>query len=286
MDSTNRSGQSIYYIWDEKRVIHWSICCFSVSAEESATWHVGQLQLDVDNKKLMAPGSNQSQTCEIYLTTLHNVTHNVGIVHFYGVTEINSLGPSDAYMRQQSIQHWFRWCLFASSAPSHYLNQCWNIVNWTIGNKLLWNLNWNLYIITEENPFENFIWKMAAILCRPQCVNSLRPSDAVWRQWSWTTLAQVMACCLTAPSHYLNQCWLIRGSVAYFWEQFRRNCSRYRFRIWVWKRHFEKIFSNPPGANELKGCLCSVLITEFSNVLTTSTSLLNLLCGQPCVTSH
>ena len=42
--------------------------------------------------------------------------------------------------------------------------------------------------------------------------NSLRPSDAIWRQWSWTTLAQVMACCLTAPSHYLNQCWLfIRG---------------------------------------------------------------------------
>ena len=40
-------------------------------------------------------------------------------------------------------------------------------------------------------------------------VNSLRPSDAIWRQWSWTTLAQVMACCLTAPSHYLNQCWLI-----------------------------------------------------------------------------
>ena len=42
-----------------------------------------------------------------------------------------------------------------------------------------------------------------------QWVNSLRPSDAIWRQWSWTTLAQVMACCLTAPSHYLNQCWLI-----------------------------------------------------------------------------
>ena len=26
---------------------------------------------------------------------------------------------------------------------------------------------------------------------------------------SESTLAQVMACCLTAPSHYLNQCWLI-----------------------------------------------------------------------------
>ena len=23
--------------------------------------------------------------------------------------------------------------------PSHYLNQCWNIVNWTLGNKLQWN---------------------------------------------------------------------------------------------------------------------------------------------------
>ena len=40
-------------------------------------------------------------------------------------------------------------------------------------------------------------------------INSLRPSDAIWRQWFWTTLAQVMACCLTAPNHYLNQCWLI-----------------------------------------------------------------------------
>ena len=39
-------------------------------------------------------------------------------------------------------------------------------------------------------------------------LNSLRPSDAIWRHTSGSTLAQVMACCLTAPSHYLNQCWL------------------------------------------------------------------------------
>ena len=35
-------------------------------------------------------------------------------------------------------------------------------------------------------------------------VNSLRPIDAIWRHRSGSTLAQVMACCLTAPSHYLN----------------------------------------------------------------------------------
>ena len=40
-------------------------------------------------------------------------------------------------------------------------------------------------------------------------INSLWPSDTIWRQRSASTLAQVMACCLTAPSHYLNQCWLI-----------------------------------------------------------------------------
>ena len=42
---------------------------------------------------------------------------------------------------------------------------------------------------------------------------SLWPSDAIWWQRSWSTLAQVMACCLTAPSHYLNQCWLIISEV-------------------------------------------------------------------------
>ena len=39
-------------------------------------------------------------------------------------------------------------------------------------------------------------------------VNSLWPSDTIWRQRSGSTLAQVMACCLMAASHYQNQCWL------------------------------------------------------------------------------
>ena len=41
------------------------------------------------------------------------------------------------------------------------------------------------------------------------CINSLWPRDAIWRQGSRSTLVQVMACCLMAPSQYLNQCWLI-----------------------------------------------------------------------------
>ena len=39
--------------------------------------------------------------------------------------------------------------------------------------------------------------------------NSLWPRDVIWWQGSRSTLAQVMACCLMAPSHYLNQRWLM-----------------------------------------------------------------------------
>ena len=39
------------------------------------------------------------------------------------------------------------------------------------------------------------------------CINSLRPSDTIGRHSPGSTLAQVVACCLAAPSHYLNRCW-------------------------------------------------------------------------------
>ena len=47
-------------------------------------------------------------------------------------------------------------------------------------------------------------------------VNSLLPSDTIWRYRSMSTLAQVMACCLTAPSHYLSQCWLMISEVLWY----------------------------------------------------------------------
>ena len=76
--------------------------------------------------------------------------------------------------------------------PSHYLNQCWNIVNWTLRNKLQWNFNPNSYIFIQLNTFENVICRMASILSRPQFINSLWQSDAIWHRRSWSTLVQVM----------------------------------------------------------------------------------------------
>ena len=57
-----------------------------------------------------------------------------------------------------------------------------------------------------------------------QGVNSLWPSDTIWRHRSGSTLAQVRACCLTAPSHYLNQCWLIISEVQ--WQSHEGNITR------------------------------------------------------------
>ena len=46
------------------------------------------------------------------------------------------------------------------------------VVNWTLGNKLQWNLNRNSHIFIKENAFENVVWKTAAILSHPQCVKA------------------------------------------------------------------------------------------------------------------
>ena len=51
---------------------------------------------------------------------------------------------------------------------------------------------------------------------KTKLVNSLWPSDAIWRHRSGLTLVQVMACCLTAPSHYLNQCWLFISEIPWY----------------------------------------------------------------------
>ena len=82
-------------------------------------------------------------------------------------------------------------CCLTSS--SHYLNQC-----WLIRKKRLVAFIWGQFSLV----FVNTLW-----------FNSLRPSDAIWLQRSQSPLAQVMACCLTAPSHYLNQCWLLSSQI-------------------------------------------------------------------------
>ena len=75
---------------------------------------------------------------------------------------IMAQGTGSCFCLYVFITHW--------SAPSHYLNQRWNIVNRNPRNNLQWNCNRYTYIFIQENAFENVVWKIAAILFRSQCV--------------------------------------------------------------------------------------------------------------------
>ena len=63
-------------------------------------------------------------------------------------------------------------------------------------------------------------------------INSLWPRDVIWRQGSRSALAQVMAWCLTAPSHHLNQCWLIISEV--LWHSRDSNFTKNNSDIYCW----------------------------------------------------
>ena len=63
------------------------------------------------------------------------------------------LRPHESYMRPWNNNHSDNALVWP--APSHYLNQCWNIVNWTVGNNLQWNLYRKLYIFIKKKCF----WK-------------------------------------------------------------------------------------------------------------------------------
>ena len=121
---------------------------------------------------------NIPMLCVIMLTPkLNKLTSNfpcplmiIRMFHRTNRTLFNSLRPSDTYMHQWTDHHWFRYWLVDWSAPSHYQNRCWNIVNSNLRNKIQWKLEGNPYIFIQENVVENVICEMTTNLSRPQCV--------------------------------------------------------------------------------------------------------------------
>ena len=113
------------------------------------------------------------------------------------------------------------------------------------------------------------------LLERKQSVNSLWPNDTIRRHRSGSTLAQVMACCLTAPSHYLNQCWLIISKVLYHLsEDLIKGVLKVPMSKASLKIEFLKLHPNPPGANELiVQCWLTVKLISFcwGNITTAQT---------------
>ena len=64
------------------------------------------------------------------------------------------------------------------------------------------------------------------------CINSLWPGGTTWWHRSISPLAQIMAWCLTSPSHYLNHCWLIITEV--LWHSAGGNFTENAHDIFHW----------------------------------------------------
>ena len=126
-----------------------------------------------------------------------------------GLNVLAHCGPVMPYWWHRSGSTLARVMACCLMAPSHYLNQCWVIISEALWHSSAGNFTGNTQVIYPWNEFENYQFKITATPHRGQWVNSLWLSDTIWRHKSGSKLAQVMACCLMAPSHYLNQCWLI-----------------------------------------------------------------------------
>ena len=97
-------------------------------------------------------------------------------------------------------------------------------------------------------------------------INSLGPGDTVWQQIFVSTLAQVMAYCLIAPSHYLNQCWFITSDV--LWHSTQGNFTGNAQDICPWCK-FEnyklRLNLHILGYNELNGPLCFCGLAKYTH---------------------
>ena len=83
--------------------------------------------------------------------------------------------------------------------------------------------------------------------------NSLRPSDAIWWHRFRPTLLQIMACCLSAPSHYLNQFWLIISEI--LWHTLEDICMGNKRDISHWdvfQNDKNNISTTSPGSQWVK----------------------------------
>ena len=69
---------------------------------------------------------------------------------------------------------------------------------------------------------------------------NLKTNDAIWWHRSGgATNAQVKACCLMAPIHYLNRCWLITSEVQ--WQSLEENFTRDTTAINLFKISFKSL---------------------------------------------
>ena len=127
---------------------------------------------------------------------------SLGMIINYGVNSIKA----DFFSRK------FIWKCHLKNV-SHFV-QAWLCCQGQCVNQSRTSYRWDIYVYRIKTVFLKSTTMFDAVLVCFRgtlyswylVVNSLWPSDTIWQHRYMSTLAQVMACCLKAPSHYTNQC--------------------------------------------------------------------------------
>ena len=106
--------------------------------------------------------------------------------------------------------------------------------------------------IVEAMDHKHWLWII------PERVNSLWTSDTIRWHWSGSISAQIMACCLTTPSHYLNADFPLVRSCSIHLKAIQQEICQIYIIDTTWWRHQMETFSallaicagNPPVPGE------------------------------------
>ena len=137
-------------------------------------------------------------------------------------------------------------------SPNCYLNHCWFIISRFLCHSYKGNSIQTAHTSNHYKAFEYFLSETKVTSPKGQWVNSLWPSDAIWRHRSQSTLAQVMACCLTHQAltwtnvdlSSLRSCGIHLTIVSQWMPQ--PSITEISFEI-----DYLKFYLDLPGANEL-----------------------------------
>ena len=119
----------------------------------------GSLNCGSDGKR--SQDSRRMRNSQFYVSGKRPIDMKIFIWYSF-----NSSPPSAAYMRQWIGSALAQIMVCRYSAPSHYLNQYWVIVNCTPRNKLHWNFHLNNKNFIHKNASQTIVCEMAAIFSK------------------------------------------------------------------------------------------------------------------------
>ena len=93
--------------------------------------------------------------------------------------------------------------IYIDTGIETHARQLWSIQSYILSN----NSKYNTYTSVLASMFYDTMCGKIANDTNRMMNSSIVVYAAIWRWRSWSTLVQIMAWCLTTPSHHLNQCW-------------------------------------------------------------------------------